>query len=91
LKWKGSSGWFCYAPLSLLEDRFYLGYFWFISLLLCFFVVLCLLYEAKKKWLGGSWPRCQLQGRKSHKERELRAAAERIGSTSCLCRGDGQP
>ncbi len=49
-----SSGWFRYAPLSLLEDRFYPGYFWFISLLLCFFVVLCLLYEAKKKWLGGS-------------------------------------
>ena len=49
-----SSGWFRYAPLNLLEDRFYPGYFWFISLLLCFFVVLCLLYEARKKWLGGS-------------------------------------
>ncbi|UCF16173.1 MAG: acyltransferase family protein, partial [Phycisphaerales bacterium] len=49
-----SSGWFRYAPINLLEDRFYPGYFWFVSLLLCFFVVLCLLYEARKKWLGGS-------------------------------------
>ena len=49
-----SSGWFRYAPLNLMEARFYPGYFWFISLLLCFFVVLCLLYEAWKKWLGGS-------------------------------------
>jgi len=49
-----SSGWFRYAPVNLLENRFYPGYFWFISLLLCFFVVLCLLYEARKRWLGGS-------------------------------------
>ena len=49
-----SSGWFRYAPVNLLEDRFYPGYFWFLSLLLCFFVVLCLLYETRKKWLVGS-------------------------------------
>ena len=49
-----SSGWFRYKPVNLMEDRFYPGYFWFISLLLCFFVVLCLLYVARKKWLGGS-------------------------------------
>jgi glucan biosynthesis protein C len=49
-----SSGWFRYKPLNLIEARFYPGYFWFISLLLCFFVVLCLLDEARKKWLGGS-------------------------------------
>ncbi len=48
-----SSGWFRYKPLNLIEARFYAGYFWFISLLLCFFVVLCLLYEARKKWLDG--------------------------------------
>ena len=49
-----SSGWFRYEPLNLLEDRFYPGYFWFISLLLCFFVVLCLFYEGGKRWPGGS-------------------------------------
>ncbi len=49
-----SSGWFRYAPVNLLEDRFYPGYFWFISLLLGFFIVLCLFYEARRKWLGGS-------------------------------------
>ncbi len=48
-----SSGWFRYKPVNLIEDRFYPGYFWFISLLLCFYVVLCLLYMAWKKWRGG--------------------------------------
>lgn len=51
-----SLSWFRYGPINLMEEHFYPGYFWFISLLLCFFVLSCFLYEAKKKYLGASGP-----------------------------------
>ena len=37
-----------------MTEHFYQRYMWFLSLLLLFFVVFALLYEAKKKWLRGS-------------------------------------